>query len=186
MIRKTPQEKKALSYAKDCRNTYHANDKSSRKNIPLQKAKARRSYRKKVNAVVNELEKQTDIESIEILENKALGIKRSYWEKYSDEPLGKVVEIKLEIRESHAGNGKTARKKVREFVANLIIEVKQETDGRWIAKAKTSKNVVAVYGDTKDLAIERCKSLAGHIYMEELGAIKILTISDNYVSIQSY
>ena len=32
--RKSPQEKKALSYAKDRRNTYGENDKSSRKNIP--------------------------------------------------------------------------------------------------------------------------------------------------------
>lgn len=35
---KTPQDKKALSYAKDRRNTYGENDKSSRKAIPARKA----------------------------------------------------------------------------------------------------------------------------------------------------
>lgn len=33
MKQKTPQEKKALSYAKDCRNTYGESDKGSRKTI---------------------------------------------------------------------------------------------------------------------------------------------------------
>jgi hypothetical protein len=33
MVRRSPQEKKALSYAKDRRNVYGENDKSSRKNI---------------------------------------------------------------------------------------------------------------------------------------------------------
>ena len=33
MARKSPQEKKALSYAKDRRNNYGENDKSSRRNI---------------------------------------------------------------------------------------------------------------------------------------------------------
>jgi hypothetical protein len=33
-VRRSPQEKKALSYAKDRRNDYGENDKSSRKNIP--------------------------------------------------------------------------------------------------------------------------------------------------------
>ncbi|WP_194828528.1 hypothetical protein [Nocardia sp. XZ_19_231] len=35
--RRSPQEKKSLSYAKDRRNGYGENDKSSRKNIPRNK-----------------------------------------------------------------------------------------------------------------------------------------------------
>lgn len=34
MKRRSPQEKKRLSYAKDRRNDYGENDKSSRKNVP--------------------------------------------------------------------------------------------------------------------------------------------------------
>ncbi len=40
MARRTPQEKKALSYVKDRRNDYGENDKSSRKNIRREQAHA--------------------------------------------------------------------------------------------------------------------------------------------------
>jgi hypothetical protein len=44
---RSPGEKKALSYAKDRRNSYRANDKASRKAIPLRKAKSHRADRRK-------------------------------------------------------------------------------------------------------------------------------------------
>ena len=44
---RSPGEKKALSYAKDRRNCYRANDKASRKAIPLRKAKSHRADRRK-------------------------------------------------------------------------------------------------------------------------------------------
>jgi hypothetical protein len=45
---RSPQERKALSYAKDRRNTYGENDKASRKAIPLRKAQESRKDRHKV------------------------------------------------------------------------------------------------------------------------------------------
>jgi hypothetical protein len=185
MKQKTPQEKKALSYAKDCRNTYMENDKSSRKNIPLRKAGVNRVYRKKINQILQQISSDIDLEKADLLENKARSIKREDWKKCADEPLGKVVERQLENRESHAGNGKTARKKVREFVKNLKIEVEQETDGRWIAEAKELSGVT-VYGETHEEAIEKCKRLANYVFLENLGAIKILRVDDNSTSILTY
>lgn len=185
MRRKTPQEKKALSYAKDCRNTYGENDKSSRKNIPLRKAKVNRGYRKKVNQVLREAKGNVDLEKFDLVESAARNIKRDYWKKCADEPLGEVVERKLERREKHAGNGKTARKKVREFLRKLKIEIEQETDGRWIAEA-TQLNGVIVYGETREDAVEKCKRLAGCVFLENLGGIKILKVDENSTSILSY
>lgn len=185
MKRKTPQNKKALSYAKDCRNTYMANDKASRKIVPLRKAKVNRSYRRKVNQTLQEIDNKVDLEKAELAESAARNIKREDWKKCSDEPLGKIVERKLERRENHAGKGKTARKKVREFVKNLKIEIEQETDGRWIAEA-VEMNGVMVYGETREAAIERCKSLAGFVFLEELGAIKILRFDEDSASILTY
>ncbi len=173
MKQKTPQEKKALSYAKDCRNTYGENDKSSRKNIPLRKAKVNRGYRRKVNQVLQEIDFKIDLEKVEFAENDARNIKREYWKKCADEPLGKVVERNLERLENHAGNGKTARKKAREFVKNLKIEIEQENDGRWIAEAVDLKGVV-VYGKTRQDAIESCKRLAGYFFLEQIGAVGML------------
>ena len=48
--RKTPQEKKILSYAKDCRNNYGENDKSSRKAIPRRKQQQRQNERRVLKA----------------------------------------------------------------------------------------------------------------------------------------
>jgi hypothetical protein len=44
--KKSPPEKKADSYKKDRRNTYGENSKSSRKNIPLAKAREHREARR--------------------------------------------------------------------------------------------------------------------------------------------
>ena len=182
MKQKTPQEKKALSYAKDCRNTYGENDKSSRKNIPLRKAKVNRGYRRKVNQTLQEIDTKIDLEKAELAETEARNIKRENWKKCADESLGTFVEQNLERRENHAGNGKTARKKVREFVKNLKIEIEQETDGRWIAET-TDLNGVIVYGETSEEAIEKCKRLAGYVFLEQLGAIGIISVNENYISV---
>jgi predicted RNase H-like HicB family nuclease len=99
--------------------------------------------------------------------------------------LGEIVASRLERRESHAGKGKTARKKVRDFIANLKIEIEQETDGGWIAEA-TELNGVLVYGETPEQTIEKCKRLAGYVFLEKLEAGKIIEINDAYVSIEIY
>lgn len=182
MKRKTPQEKKILSYAKDCRNNYHANDKALRKIIPLRKAGVNRVYRKKVNEVLQQIGGDVDLEKASLLEGEARSVKREDWKKCNDEPLGNVVERKLERRENHAGNGKTARKKARELVKNLKIEIEQETDGRWIAEA-TELNGVIVYGETREAAIEKCKSLAGYVFLEQIGAVEMITVNENFISV---
>jgi len=181
MEEKTPQEKKALSYVKDRRNTYGQNDKASRKIIPLRKAQVNRVYRRKVNEILDLVVEQ-GLENADTLESTARNIKREDWKKASDHPLGEVVERKLERRESHAGNGKTARKKASEFLKSLEIETEQELDGRWIAEA-IGMNGVLKYGDTKEDAIESCKSLARAVYLETIGAAEILKVSDKSISI---
>jgi hypothetical protein len=182
MRKRTPQEKKALSYVKDCRNTYGENDKSSRKNIPLRKAKVNRGYRRKVTQALHEINNEIDIEKAELAESEARSIKREYWKKSVDEPLREVVERKLQRRKSHAGNGKTARKKVRGFVRSLKIESEQETDGRWIAEA-VGMNGVMVYGATKEMSIEKCKTLAGYVFLESLGAVEKISVNDDFISV---
>jgi hypothetical protein len=185
MKQKSPQEKKALSYAKDCRNTYGQNDKASRKIIPLRKAKVNRGYRRKVNEVLHQIDPNGDTGIADTVESAARNVKRVYWKKAPDQALGEVVERKLERRITHAGNGKTARKKVREFVSNLKIETEQETDGRWIAEA-ISLNGVLTYGTSKKEAISKCRSLAEAVYLEMLGAGEILRIKEGHVSIKRF
>ena len=182
---KSPQEKKRLSYAKDRRNTYGENDKASRKNISLRKASVNRIYRRKVNETLQQVDASCDLEIAESVEVATLEIQRKDWKKTPDTPLGETVERTLERRESHAGNGKAARKKVRELVGNLTIELDRETDGRWIAEAKELNGVVA-YGDTEKAAIAECKRIAGFVYLEDLAAGKILDVNDRYISVERH
>ena len=50
---KTPQEKKRLSYAKDCRNVYGESDKGSRISIKRNKTFPNRAYRHRVTQALN-------------------------------------------------------------------------------------------------------------------------------------
>jgi hypothetical protein len=185
MKQKTPQEKKALSYEKDCRNTYGENDKSSRKNIPLRKAKANRSDRKKLNDVLHKVKKVKDIEVIESFENEVLSVKRNQWKKYPDKPLGQVIERQIERRELHARNGKTARKKMKEFIANLNIETKRKDRKLWIATTNEPQKV-QVEGETEEIAIEKCKRLAGYYFLEHIGSAGMITVDGNSISVVTY
>jgi hypothetical protein len=184
-MRKTPREKKLLSYAKDCRTTYGENDKASRKYIRLRKAGVNRGYRRRINQYLQEINKSTDLDKTNASESCIRSVKRKYGKKLGDEPLGRVVEQKLERRNTHAGNGKTARKKVREFVANLRIQLEQETDGRWIAEAE-DMNGVLVYGETPEAASESCRRFAGFVFLENIGAIGEVTVNETYISIVTY
>lgn len=90
--RKTPQEKKRLSYQKDCRNSYGENDKASRKAIRKRKSWVNKSYRRTINQV---LQNSTNLEeSNEKLQNKIKEVKRKNWKKHPDTPLGEYLREK--------------------------------------------------------------------------------------------
>ena len=182
MKRKTPQEKKELSYAKDRRNIYGRNDKASRKLIPLRKAQANRSYRHKVNGVLA-LVIENGAEDSDSLETSARSIMGERWKKIPDQPLGEVTTRRLKRRETHAGNGKTARKKAAEFLKALEIRSWQDLNGRWIAEAIGSSGVVC-FGDTKEAAFNACRSLARAVYLEKIGALTIMEVCDSHISVQ--
>lgn len=102
MKQKTPQEKKALSYAKDCRNTYGESDKGSRKTIRKNKTIQNQIYRRKVNQVLNEIE-DTKPEPAELIESEAKAIAKGKWKKCSDTPLGLFVELQKDMSERRVG-----------------------------------------------------------------------------------
>jgi hypothetical protein len=104
VVRRSPQEKKALSYAKDRRNDYGENDKSSRKNIRRNKLAPNRADRHREHQVLSQAA-GVDVtpEVAERAETKLLA-KRSMWltkrwRKWRDAPLGEIVEGRLRRRE---------------------------------------------------------------------------------------
>ena len=96
---KTPQEKKSLSYANDCRNTYGENDKASRKAIPARKAGESRKTRRKANQALNIVDRLDD-ESAEVIESSLRqDIERiGGWKKSSDVPLADFMEVQARLR----------------------------------------------------------------------------------------
>lgn len=87
----TPQQKKQLSYAKDRRNTYGENSKSSRKNIPLSKALDIRSERRAQDSALAKAVAARDVNQLDEIENSVRSTKPRQWQKWPDKPLGDVL-----------------------------------------------------------------------------------------------
>ncbi|GAB3255168.1 hypothetical protein [Chitinimonas naiadis] len=91
----TPQEKKRLSYAKDRRNTYGENSKSSRKNIPLSKALSLRAERHAQATLLVEVLRLANSADADLIENQLRATPPRAWRKWPDQPLGEVLQRKV-------------------------------------------------------------------------------------------
>src|SRR5436853_7877361 len=98
MRKRSPQEKKELSYAKDRRNRYGQNDKASRRSIRMNKAMRTRAHRHNVNQIFQSEAAGVNAEESELIELKVRGQRRRQWYKSPDTPLGEVVGGLLESR----------------------------------------------------------------------------------------
>ncbi|SEF34859.1 hypothetical protein SAMN05421837_107612 [Amycolatopsis pretoriensis] len=103
MRRKTPQEKKRLSYLKDRRDTYGENAKSTRKNLPRGKAFARRANRARESLALRAATGNPDEVRAEAAELRILGKRRRVKRKWPDTPLAEYVEWKVERRAEREG-----------------------------------------------------------------------------------
>lgn len=181
MKEKTPQEKKAHSYAKDRRNSYGANDKASRNSIPKRKAEANRVYRRTVDSVLKQVETGNATETAEDISDEVKNIGRSDWKKYPDVPLGEVVKRSLENRIAHTGKGKTARKSTKDFIENLEIEVEQVEVEKWMAKAVKYPEIFASATE-RNRAIEKLKHIATVAKRNKLGANISVQIDGKFIT----
>jgi hypothetical protein len=92
MRRRSPQEKNALSYAKDRRDVYGENDKSSRKNIPLHKRLVNKANRHTAQQQLREAGGLVDLDRAEHAEVRLAGGRPKVWRKQPDMPLGEYLE----------------------------------------------------------------------------------------------
>lgn len=159
MRSRTPQQKKELSYAKDRRNTYGANDKASRKSIPKRKASVNKAYRQEVDSVLRQAENLRNLDETLDIGDKVRSVGRREWKKWPDAPLGEVVKEKLQSRADHAGRGKSERKAAREFLNTLRTAVAHVDSERWMAQAVDYPHLVAYAGDEKR-ALEKLRHIA--------------------------
>jgi hypothetical protein len=97
--RRSPQEKKRLSYSRDRRNWYGENDKSSRKNIARNKRHRHRSERhraqQQLSAAVGTVDESVEAGVDERLTRARRG---SRWRKFPDAQLGLYVAGTLAAR----------------------------------------------------------------------------------------
>lgn len=101
-VRRSPQEKKALSYAKDRRNDYGENDKSSRKNIRRNKRAPNRADRHREHQLLAGATGPVVAAVAEGLEDWLLAKKSMWftkrWRKWRDAPLAEFLTYKLRRR----------------------------------------------------------------------------------------
>jgi hypothetical protein len=96
---KTPQEKKALSYAYDGRNDYGENEKASRKAIPARKAGENRKARRKANHALQVIEQADEAAAALIESSLKHDVERvGGWTKSPDRPLGEFIELQARRR----------------------------------------------------------------------------------------
>ncbi|HEX8557818.1 MAG TPA: hypothetical protein VF668_06950 [Pyrinomonadaceae bacterium] len=98
MKRRTPQEKKALSYERDRRNRYGEAPHAARKAIPLNKARRNRSNRRRENQPLRYLGPAPDEPLADEFESRMFRRAPRVWKKTPDVPLGEVVAGKVEER----------------------------------------------------------------------------------------
>jgi hypothetical protein len=90
--RKSPQEKKRLSYSKDRRNWYGENDKGSRKNIARNKRNRRHSERHRTQQQLSAGLGAVDADVEAALDERLTRVRRgSRWRKFPDTQLGLYV-----------------------------------------------------------------------------------------------
>ncbi|GAA3132927.1 hypothetical protein [Streptosporangium carneum] len=95
---KTPQEKKRLSYAKDRRNDYGENDKSSRKSIRRNKRTPHRADRHRDHQILEAARGAADERSSGAVEERLYARRPKRWRKFRDAPLGEVLQGRIERR----------------------------------------------------------------------------------------
>jgi hypothetical protein len=90
---KSPQEKKALSYSRDRRNTYGENDKASRKAIPARRAEESRKVRRKARQSLETMETADEVKADVIESSLRHDLERlGGWRKGADEPLADYLQ----------------------------------------------------------------------------------------------
>lgn len=98
MRRRTPREKKRLSYLKDGRNNYGENDKSSRRNIRRNKRIPNAANRRLENTALSSFTGgSTDVDA-DAIERHLTAKPPKTWKKFPDAQLGLIVLGTLEHR----------------------------------------------------------------------------------------
>ncbi len=117
--RLSPAHKKALSYAKDRRNSFGENDKAARKAIPARKAGENRKNRRKAAQALDGYE-NLDEGCADLIESSLMhDVERvGGWKKSPDQPLADHISQQNDRRDFRDGR--------KQWVGNKLIEAKEK------------------------------------------------------------
>ena len=103
MKRKSPQQKKAESYAKDRRSTYGNNAKAARKAVPLRRQQRSQAERRLARQRLSDaIAPDGDRDAVaDAMVDAATVKRRKAWQKWPDEPLGEALRRKGKGPGSH-------------------------------------------------------------------------------------
>lgn len=96
--RRSPQEKKQISYAKDRRNAYAENDKTSRKAVRLNKRFPNRANRHRLQQILHGVTGAPDTDAAYGVDERLARQRPKTWRKEPGLPLGDWVESRLQRR----------------------------------------------------------------------------------------
>lgn len=110
-MRRSPREKKALSYARDRRYQYGENDKSARRSIPRAKRRAARADRRTRTTALASARGAADAEAGAAAQERSERRRPRVWRKWPDAPLAAHVESVLARRTGlEGGRGRNAER----------------------------------------------------------------------------
>jgi hypothetical protein len=98
MRRKTPQQKKAESYAKDRRNAYRNSDKAARSAIPKRRQQRNQAERRLAKQELGGTAAAADESRVDSMLSQVRLERLKAWKKTPDEPLGRVLARKGKLR----------------------------------------------------------------------------------------
>ena len=93
-MRRSPQEEKALSYARDCRYAYGNNSKAARKSVPRRKRMVNKANRHADQQYLAEARGPVDAYWADQVEERLRSRHPMFWRKVPDMPLGRVLELR--------------------------------------------------------------------------------------------
>jgi hypothetical protein len=93
-VRRSPQEEKALSYAKDRRYAYGNNAKAARKAVPRRKRSVNKANRHAGRQFLARARGPVDAGRAEDIEARLHGRRPKRWRKWPDVPLGRLLEAR--------------------------------------------------------------------------------------------
>src|SRR2546423_12434510 len=100
VVRRSPQEKKALSYARDRRNDFGSNEKAARRSIPRRKRAARHAERTREHLALRQIRGivGTAMAQADRADARLAARRPGPWRKWPGAPPGEAVARKLTRR----------------------------------------------------------------------------------------